>query len=137
MSFKKFVFSGLKIGLILNFSTVFIGIVYIVAVENYFKPFNFRPLSVELGTIVTAQAMFDFQNLDDLQPLPRWKLIENHFDFFIPDTALRFDDRAIKSPRVERWCKINNSCWAHRLDYKDLRRRDYRTFTIADCFISN
>jgi len=137
MSFKNFVFSGFKIGLILNFSTVFFCIVYILAVENYFKPFNFRPLSVELGTIVTAQAMFDFQNLDDLQPLPRWKLIESHFDFFIPDTALRGDDRKIKSPRVERWCKINNFCWAHRLSYKDLRRRDYRTFTIDDWFISN
>ena len=135
---RKLVFTGLKLGLFFNIATVFFAVLYIISVENYFKPFEFKkPLPVKFGTIITAEAMFDFKNFNNLYPLPRWKSIENHFDFFIPDTALRADDRAIKSPRVERWCKINNSCWAHRLDYKDLRRRDYRTFTIDDWFISN
>lgn len=136
MSFKKFLFNGLKIGLFLNFLTVFMAIGYILAIENYFKPFTSKPRSVQLGTILTAQAMFDFQDLDNLEPLPRWKSIKNHFDFFIPDTALRDDNRKIKSPRVERWCKIN-PCWAHRMGYFDLRRRDYRVFTVDDWFITN
>lgn len=138
MNLKKLVFTGLKVGLILNLITVFGSIGYIVAIENYFKPFNVPSrLPFELGTIATARAMFDFDNQNDLRVLPRWQLIKNNFDFFVPDTALRDDDRAIKSPRLEYWCKINNNCWAHRIGYKDLRKIDYKTFTIDDWFIKN
>jgi hypothetical protein len=137
MIFKKFLFTGLKIGLIFNFSTILLAIIYIVAVENYFKPFTFKFLPVDLGTIALAEPMFDFKNLNNFDTLPRWKSMENYFKFFVPDTALRGDDSATKSPRIERWCKNTNKCWAHRLDYNDLRKRDYRTFTVDDWFISN
>ncbi|HEY0055104.1 MAG TPA: hypothetical protein VGB63_07100 [Pedobacter sp.] len=136
MNFRKLILNGFKIGLAFNLLTLLLSISYIIAIENYFKPFNFSRQSVKLGTILTAQAMFDFKNFHNLQPLPRWKKIEGHFDFFVPDTALRNDDRKIKSPRLERWCKIN-PCWAHRMNYNDSRRRDYKVFTIDDWFFKN
>ena len=134
-NFKKLIFNSFQLGLILNLLTVFSAIVYVLAVENYFKPFDFvRP--VKLGTIVSGGSMFDFDNLQNTVPLPRWQAIEHRFDFFVPDVALRSDDRGRKSPRVERWCKIN-PCWAHRMAYEDNRRHDYKTFTVDDWFFNN
>lgn len=135
MNFKKLVFDAFKAGIIFNVTTAFVGVGYIVAIENWFKPFDVHP-SVELGTIATAGNMFNFKNSKDLETIPRWKSIENYFDFFIPDTAFRDDDRGMKSPRVERWCKVN-PCWIHRISYSDSRRRDYKIFTVDDWFYKN
>jgi len=136
MNFKSLVFTAFKFGVVFNISTTLAAMGYVVAVENYFKPFNVPPRFIQLGTIATAEAMFNFQNFKDLETLPRWKKLATNFDFFIPDTALRDDQRAIKSPRVERWCKVHK-CWAHRIGFTDMRRNDYKTFTIDDWFFRN
>jgi hypothetical protein len=138
LNLKSLILDAFKVGLFFNISTIVLAVIYIWVIENYFKPFDFRPDSVpvELGTILTGSNTFDFKNPKNLKTIPRFKAIQNYFDFFVPDTAFRDDDRAIKSPRIERWCKAN-PCWVHRINYNDPRKRDYRTFTIDDWFFKN
>ncbi|MEG5044622.1 hypothetical protein [Microcoleus sp. B4-C1] len=137
MIFKKLIFSAFITGIIFNVCTLVLAIVYIIAVENYFKPFDFKH-SIKLGTILSASNMFDFKNLKDKRTIPRWQAIESKFDFFIPDVALRSDERGQKSPRVDDWCRRRaNRCWAHRVAYDDSRKKDYRIYTVDDWFFKN
>jgi hypothetical protein len=135
--FKKLIAFAFINGIVVNACTVVLAIAYTIAVESYFKSFDFKP-SIQVGTILSAANMFNFQNLKDKRTIPRWRAIESNFDFFVPDVALRTDERGQKSPRLEDWCRRRaDRCWAHRIAYDDIRRKDYKIFTIDDWFFKN
>ncbi|MEG4501577.1 hypothetical protein QUB05_30745 [Microcoleus sp. F10-C6] len=132
---KSILFRAFKVGIGFNIFTVVFAIFYVFIVEQYARPFNFKP-SIELGTAVSgSNNIFSTPDIANYQIRPEWSAVESKFSFFIPASEFRADSK-YQAPRLEKWCKIRNCC-AHRMAYSDKRKFNFKCFTIDDWFFNN
>ncbi len=134
MNLKLIVFKAFKIGICFNAFTVFVAIVYIVIVEYYTRPFDFKS-PLQLGTAVSGSKIFNTADAADFNFRPAWAKIESEFGLFLPEFQLRPDWKKL-SPRLEKWCKTRNCC-AHRIGFDDKRIVDFKCFTLDDWYLTN
>lgn len=130
----KFLKQGLKIGFILNISTLFFAVLYVFVIESYFRPFEFK-LALEFGTAVAGFRIYHINDPVNYDVRPAWKRIESEFDLFLPEFQLRPDWKQ-PSPRLEKWCKTRNCC-AHRIGFADKRIANFKCFTLDDWYLTN
>jgi hypothetical protein len=131
----KLLFKAFKVGLTVNIFTLICVAVYVVLVENYFKPFDFESY-IQFGTIVSGQRIYNTADSTNYQLRPAWQnAVEPRFNLFIPEYQFRPDWRQ-PSPRLESWCKTQNCC-AHRIGFSDVRVSSFRCFTLDDWYVSN
>ena len=132
----RLLFKSFKVGLVFNLFTLFLIVLYTLAVEYYFRPsrFTFSPF-VEFGTAVSGMKIFSGPDPKNHSLRPAWAKIESQFALFIPEFQLRADWKE-PAPRLERWCKTRNCC-AHRISFSDRRIRDFRCFTLDDWYLTN
>lgn len=127
--------NGLKIGFCVNILSILFLFAYVLIIENWLtKPVNFFSLPLELGTIVDSRRLFD-QDVPSMKLRKSWLNIQNKFSFFVIEYQLR-SDFLEKSPRLLRWCETTD-CFAHRINYGDVRKNQFNTFTIDDWFANN
>lgn len=131
---KTILFRAFKFGIAFNAVTVVLFAIYVLIVETYFQPFNFKP-SIQLGTAISSGIDVFSTDILKNKPLDSWLLIEPKFDFFVPATAFRPHSKYF-SPRLEKWCFTHN-CWVHRIAFDDKRKLKFKTFTVDDWFINN
>ncbi|MEG4453841.1 hypothetical protein [Microcoleus sp. N9_A1] len=131
---KSILFQSFKAAIGFNIFTIVLAIFYILVVEQYARPFNFK-LAVEFGTAVSGLKIFDTADTANFRISPSWLVVESKFSFFIPAAEFRADSK-YQSPRLQEWCKTRNCC-AHRMAYNDNRRLNFKCFTIDDWFINN
>ena len=135
-NYLNFLLTGFKFGLAFNGFTLFLAILYTLAVEYSFRPFSvpFNP-RVEFGTAVSGMKIFTDGNPQNYTFRPAWSKIESQFDLFIPEFQLRADWKE-PAPRLEKWCKSRNCC-AHRIAFNDSRISQFRCFTLDDWYLTN
>jgi len=134
--YLRLVFISFKVAIVFNLFTLFLIVLYTLAVEYYFRPsrFTFSPF-VEFGTAVSGMKIFSTPNNKNHSLRPAWAKIESQFALFIPEFQLRADWTE-PAPRLERWCKTRNCC-AHRISFSDRRIPDFRCFTLDDWYLTN
>jgi len=130
---KKIFLQGLKLGLIFNVSIIVFALVYISVVEQQLaKPLDKFSLPLKLGTVVTSDRIY-FK--DSLKKRDSWLRISNKFNFFVVEYELN-PKIPSKSSRFLDWC-ITQTCFAHRIDYSDVRAKQFNYFTIDDWWTNN
>lgn len=131
----KLFWNGLRIGFCVNILLVGSLFIYILIIENWLiKPVKIFVKPLHLGTVVDSVRLFQ-EDVPSMKLKKSWLNIQNKFDFFVVEYQLR-SDYFPKSPRLLRWCRSNN-CFAHRIDYFDLRKSQFNTFTVDDWFANN
>jgi hypothetical protein len=134
MNLKLIVFKALKIGVCFNVFTIFVAMAYVLFVEYYARPFDFKPV-LELGTAVSGGKIFNTADATDFDIRSAWAKIESKFGLFLPEFQFRPDWKK-PSPRLEKWCKTRNCC-AHRIGFNDKRIADFNCFTLDDWYLTN
>jgi hypothetical protein len=132
----RLIVKAFKFGVAFNLFTLFLIVSYTLAVEYYFRPFQFvfNPL-IEFGTAVSGMKIFIRANPRKPLLRPAWQKIEHQFNLFIPEFQLRADWKQ-PAPLLERWCKSRNCC-AHRIAFNDRRIPQFRCFTLDDWYLTN
>ncbi len=131
----KLLFKAFKIGIAVNIFSLILLAIYTYAIEYFVRPFNFKP-SIQLGTIVAGYRIYDNPNSANYHFRSSWiNRVQPKFDLFVPEYQLRSDWKQ-PAPRLQKWCKFQNCC-AHRLAFDDVRKRDFKCFTLDDWYISN
>lgn len=126
---------GLKLGLGLNILLTLSLVGYIWVIENWLvKPVEFFSLPLKLGTIVDYHRLFD-RNPPSMKLRKSWLNIQDKFSYFVIEYQLRSDYNR-PSPRLLKWCESKN-CFAHRINYGDARKNQFKTFTVDDWFTNN
>ena len=129
---KNIFLRGLKLGLILNLSSIVFAVFYIFAVETQLtKPLDKFSLPLKLGTIVTSDRVY-FKN--SIKQRDSWSRIFKQFSFFVLENELRTD--YLKPTRLLNWCP-NQECFAHRIGYTDIRKQQFKYFTLDDWWANN
>jgi hypothetical protein len=132
----KLLITGFKLGIFFNLFTLALIVLYILAVEYFFRPFSVSPNSrVEFGTAISGMKLFKDANPKNYSLRPAWAKIQNNFDLFIPEFQFRADWPQ-PAPRLEKWCKGKNCC-AHRISFTDRRIPQFRCFTLDDWYLTN
>jgi hypothetical protein len=131
----KIFLKGLKVGFILNVSITLILVIYTIAIENWLKPFSgsFTP-PLQLGTIVDYHRLFAAFP-PSMKLRESWLKFQNKFSYFVIEYQLRSDYHK-PSPRLLKWCKFRK-CFAHRMNYGDVRKSQFDVFTLDDWFANN
>ena len=132
----RLIVKAFKFGVAFNLFTLFLIVSYTLAVEYYFRPFQFvfNPL-IEFGTAVSGMKIFIRANPRKPLLRPAWQKIEHQFNLFIPEFQLRADWKQ-PAPLLERWCKSRNCC-AHRIAFNDRRISQFHCFTLDDWYLTN
>ena len=132
---KNIFLQGLKIGLIINLSSLFFAAIYVFIVESTLsKPLNKFELSLELGTVVDSRRIFA-ADVPSMKERYSWAKIQDNFDFFISEYQLRADYLQ-PSPRLMAWCRTRK-CYSHRMVYGDVRKSQFKYFTLDDWWANN
>ena len=131
----KLFLKGLKFGFILNISITLILVIYTIVIENWLKPFSgsFTP-PLQLGTIVDYHRLFAADR-PSMELRKSWLKFQNKFSYFVIEYQLRADYKQ-PSPRLLKWCK-SRKCFAHRMNYGDVRKSQFDVFTLDDWFANN
>jgi hypothetical protein len=132
---KKIFLQGLKVGLLVNLVSIIFAGVYVLIIESFlFKPVERFVPSLKLGTVADHHRIFA-RDVPSMQERESWLRIQNHFDFFVPEYQLRADYLK-PSPRLLKWCRFHK-CFAHRIAYGDIRKKQFKYFTLDDWWSNN
>ena len=132
---KKIFLQGLKFGLIINLASIIFAIIYIFVIESTLsKPLPKFGLSLKLGTVADSRRIFA-QDVPSMKQRDYWSKIQNNFDFFVLEYQLR-SDFFQASPRLLKWCR-SQKCFAHRIAYTDIRKKQFTYFTLDDWWANN
>lgn len=132
---KKIFLQGLKLGFIVNIVSIIFTIIYIVVIEStLIKPLPKFGLSLKLGTVTDSRRIFA-RDVPSMKQRDSWSKIQTNFDFFVPEYQLR-GDFLEASPRLLKWCH-SQKCFAHRMGYADIRKKQFKYFTLDDWFANN
>jgi len=130
---KNIFLQGLRLGLIVNLLSVVFALAYIFAVElQLTKPLDKFSLPLKLGTVVTSDRVY-FK--DSIKQRDSWSKISNQFRFFLIEYELR-TDYLKPVPSLLDWC-LNQDCFAHRIGYSDVRKNQFKQFTLDDWWSNN
>jgi len=132
---KKIFLQGLKLGLIINLASIISAIIYIFVIEStLIKPLPKFALFLKLGTVTDSGRIFD-RDIPSMKQRDYWSKIQDNFDFFVPEYQLR-SDFLKASPRLLDWCRTQK-CFAHRMAYSDIRKQQFKYFTLDDWWANN
>ena len=132
---KKIFLQGLKLGLIINLVSIISAIIYIFVIEStLIKPLPKLALSLKLGTVADSSRIFAL-DVPFMKQQDSWLKIQDNFDFFVSEYQLRADFSK-PSPRLLAWCR-SQKCFAHRMGYSDIRKKQFKYFTLDDWFANN
>jgi len=132
---KKIFIQGLKLGLIINLASIVSAIIYILSVESVLiKPLPKFALPLKSGTIANSRRIFD-RDVPSMKQRDYWSKIQDNFDFFVLEYQLR-SDYSKASPRLLDWCRTQK-CFAHRMGYTDIRKQQFKYFTLDDWWANN
>jgi hypothetical protein len=130
----KLFLKGLKWGFYFNICVTLFLVSYVFIIENWLsKPLlgKFSP-PLQLGTVVDYHRLFA-ADPPSMQLRKSWLNIQDKFSYFIIEYQLR-SDYTRPSPRLFKWCKFKRRCVAHRINYFDSRKNQFRFFTLDDWF---
>lgn len=132
---KKIFLQGLKFGLIINLASIISAIIYVFVIESILiKPLPKFALSLKLGTVADFTRIFARDN-PSMKQRDYWSKVQDNFDFFVPEYQLR-SDFLQASPRLLEWCR-SQKCFAHRMAYTDIRKKQFKYFTLDDWWANN
>jgi len=132
---KKIFLQGLKIGLIINLASLFFAAVYVFSIESILtKSSPEFALPLKLGTVTDSVRIFS-RDVPSMKQRDYWSKIQDKFDFFVPEYQLR-GDFFKASPRLIDWCR-SRKCFAHRMAYSDIRKKQFKYFTLDDWWANN
>ncbi|TAG96161.1 MAG: hypothetical protein EAZ09_06750 [Oscillatoriales cyanobacterium] len=134
MNLKLIIFKAFKVGVCFNIFSIFTVIFYILFIENYARPFDFKS-PIEFGTAVSGLKIFNTLDASDFNFSPGWAKIESKFDLFLSEHQLQpYWVKPI--PRFQKWCKTRNCC-AHRIGFNDKKIANFKCFTLDDWYLTN
>lgn len=132
---KNIFLQGSKLGLIINLASLFFAAIYVFLIELILvKPLDKFALPLKLGTVADSRRIFD-RDVPSMKQRDSWLKIQDNFDFFVPEYQLR-GDYFKTSLRLLDWCRTQK-CFAHRLSYADIRKKQFKYFTLDDWWANN